>query len=52
MDKTMMESAGAVIFRCSLNVFEKFSKIHRKISVLESPFNEISGLETSSFIEK
>ena len=48
----MVESVEAVILRCSLNVFEKCSKIHRKISVLESPFNEISGLETSSFIEK
>ena len=52
MDKTLEESARAVIWKYSLNIFEKFSKIHRKISVLECLFNQISGLETSSFIEK
>ena len=52
MDKTLKESARAVIWMCSLNVFEKTSKIHREIFVLDSLFSEISGIETSSFIEK
>ena len=52
MDKKLEESARAVIWRCFLNVFRKFSKIYWKIFMLESLFNEISGLETSSFIEK
>ena len=52
MDKTLKESARAVIWMCSLNVFEKISKIHREIFVLDSLFSEISGIETSSFIEK
>ena len=36
----------------SIRPFEKQYKIHRKITELESIFNEVSGLETCSFIKK
>ena len=39
MDKTLEESARAVIWRCFLYIFDKFSKIHRKIFVLEPLFD-------------
>ena len=38
--------AGAVIWRCSVRFFEKLYKIQRKIPVLESVFNKVSGLQT------
>ena len=47
------ESAGTIIWRCSVKkVFEKLSKIHRKMPVLEYLFNEVSSLETCNFIRK
>ena len=50
MDKTLVgteESAGAVIQRYSVNkVFRKIVQSLQKIPVLESVFNEASGLET------
>ena len=52
MDKTLVgteESVGAVIFQ---RFFENLCKVHRKIPVLESLFNEVSRLETCNFIEK
>ena len=48
MDKILVgmeESAGAIIQRCSVNKF-------LNLPVLQSLFNEVSGLETCSFIEK
>ena len=55
MDKTLdgtEELAGAAIRKYSIEFFEKLRKIHRKIPVLESHFNVISGLETCNFIKK
>ena len=38
--------AGAIVRRCSvIRFFEKLCKIHRKIPVLKSLFNEVSHLE-------
>ena len=54
MDKTLVgtaESAGAVIRSCSVRFFEKLRNIHKNIPVLESLFNEVSGLETCNFIK-
>ena len=55
IDKTLVgteESTGSVIQRCSVNsFFEKLCKIHWKIPVLESLFNEVSDLETCNFIK-
>ena len=53
MDKTRVgteESTRAVNQRCSVN--NVFWKIHWKISVLESLFNEVSGFETCNCIKK
>ena len=56
MDKTLVgmeESAEAVIRRCSVNkTFWKILQNSQKIPVLESIFNEVSGLENCSYIEK
>ena len=56
MDKTLVgmeESAEAVIRKCSVNkTFWKISQNSQKIPVLESIFNEVSGLENCSYIEK
>ena len=52
MNKTLVkteESAGAVIRR---KFFEKLRKFLRKTPVLESLFNEVSGIETGNFIKK
>ena len=47
----MKESARAVIWRCFVNkVFKR--KIHRKISVPESFFNEVSGFESCNIVKK
>ena len=47
------ESAGAVIQTCSVRrFFEKLRKIHRKIPVPESLFNEISDLEIRNVVKK
>ena len=56
-DKTLVgmeESAGAVIQSCSVKKvsLKKLYKIHRKIPMLESLYNEVSGLETSIFVKK
>ena len=56
-DKTLVgmeESAGAVIWSCSVKKvsLKKLYKIHRKIPMLESLYNEVSGLETSIFVKK
>ena len=49
----MEESAEAVIWRCSVNkVFRKIGQNSQKIHVLESLFNEVSGLETFSVVKK
>ena len=37
---------------CKEDVFEKMRKIHSKIPVLESVFNEFPDLETYNFIKK
>ena len=47
----MEESAGAVIWMCSVRFFEKLQKIHRKIPVLESFFNEVSDLEICNAVK-
>ena len=51
MDKTLVgkeESVGEVIRSCSgKKVFYKLCQILREVPVLESIFNEVSGLETS-----
>ena len=55
MDKTLVgtkESAGRVIWRCSLNkVFKKIVLNSQKIAVLEFLFNEVSVLETYNFVK-
>ena len=55
MDKTlvgMKKSTRAVMRRCSVhNNFWKMCKIRKKIPVLESAFNEVSGLKTCIFIQ-
>ena len=55
MYKTLVEteeSAGAVIQRFSIRLLEKSHKIYQKIAVLESLFNELSGLVNCNFIKK
>ena len=34
-----------------IRFFRKLRKIHRKMSVLQSLFNEVSGLETCNFVK-
>ena len=54
MDRTLVrmeESAGAVIRRCSVNkVFKKIAQDSQEL--LESLFNEVSGLKTCNILEK
>ena len=35
-----------------MDVFKKFSNIHRKTPVLESLFNKVAGLKVCNFIKK
>ena len=47
------ESAGGVIQGCSvIRFFEKLRKIHSKIPVPQSLFNEVSGLEICNVVKK
>ena len=47
------ESAGVVIWWCSVNrAFRKIAQNSQKKSMLESLFNEVSGLKTCNFVKK
>ena len=46
MEESVEQSSGGVLF------FEKLQKIHRKIPVPESLFNEVLGLETCKAVKK
>ena len=54
VDRTLVrteESAGAFIRRCSVNkVFKKIAQDSQEL--LESLFNEVSGLKTCNIVEK
>ena len=46
-----MSKAATEVF-CEKMDSKKFRKLHRKISVLDSLFNEVAGLTVSNFIKK
>ena len=56
MDKTLVgmenQQEQAYLSVLSIRFSEKLCKIHKKIPVLESLFNELSGLATFNFVKK